>query len=138
MVTINSLDLTKRLTARTAHVWAMLCEIRPALVKFDPPSVRLNNRLWRVAGMNYQETNIIDIGTKFFIYSADFHAEMFNVILPHEIIHQADYNLYGDSELNCGHGAQWCKLMLDYGLPANKYHSLEIPKNFTIKWTKAK
>lgn len=138
MVTINSLDLTNRLTARTAHVWAMLCEIRPALVKFDPPAVCLNNRLYRVAGMNYQELNRVEIATKFFIYSADFHAEMFNTILPHEIIHQADYNLYGVSELPCGHGKEWRRLMLDYGLPDNPHHEMWIPNNFTIKWTKAK
>lgn len=138
MVTINAAHLTSTLNKRAVHVWAMLCEIRPALVRFDPPTVHLNNRLYRVAGYCYQERNRVELGTKFFIYSADFHAEMINVILPHEIIHQADYNLYGDSELPCGHGKQWRQLMLDYGLPDDPLHDLWIPNNFTIKWTKAK
>ena len=51
---------------------------------------------------------------------------MNSVILPHEIIHQADYNLFGEAEKSCGHGRKWCEMMVKYGLPANKYHSLEI------------
>ena len=51
---------------------------------------------------------------------------MFAVILPHEMAHQADFNLFGDSEKNCGHGRKWCEIMVRYGLPANKYHSMEL------------
>ena len=51
---------------------------------------------------------------------------MLNVILPHEIAHQIDFNLYGFSELKCGHGKKWCETMVKLGLPANKFHSLEI------------
>lgn len=48
------------------------------------------------------------------------------VILPHEIAHQADYNLFGLSEKICGHGKNWCKIMLQLGLAPNKYHSMEL------------
>jgi predicted SprT family Zn-dependent metalloprotease len=51
-----------------------------------------------------------------------------DVILPHEIIHQADWNLFGKSEKICGHGANWQKIMLEYGLPANPHHTMEISR----------
>jgi predicted SprT family Zn-dependent metalloprotease len=53
---------------------------------------------------------------------------MMDVILPHEIIHQADFNLFGESEKICGHGEKWCEIMVNYGLPANPYHTMEIPR----------
>ena len=53
---------------------------------------------------------------------------MIDVILPHEIIHQADFDLFGESEKICGHGEKWCEIMVNYGLPAEKYHNMEIPR----------
>lgn len=136
MRTVNPQALHTELTAYTARVWDALCEVRPALVRFNPPAIRLNNRLYRVAGMCYQQENIVDVATKFFLFSAEYAREMKRIIIPHEIIHQADYNLYGDSEKKCGHGVQWCQLMLDYGIPADKFHSMEIPRSFHIKKVK--
>lgn len=109
-------------------VWANLCELRPKLVRFDPPKITLNARLWRTAGRCYQTTRNIDLGFKFFLYSKAYANTMRDVIIPHEIIHQADFDLYGDSEKKCGHGAQWAKLMVEYGLAANKYHTMEITR----------
>jgi predicted SprT family Zn-dependent metalloprotease len=51
---------------------------------------------------------------------------MFTIILPHEIAHQADFDLFGESEKFCGHGVKWAEIMLQLGLPANKYHDLKI------------
>jgi predicted SprT family Zn-dependent metalloprotease len=51
---------------------------------------------------------------------------MFAQILPHEIIHQADFDLFGESEKNCGHGKNWVSLMLQYGLKPDFYHTMEI------------
>ena len=110
------------------HVWAQLCEIRPKLVRLDPPTIVLNGRLWRTAGRCFQDTRTIDLGVKFFEHSREYGTTMLNVILPHEIIHQVDYDLYGLSEKKCGHGRNWRKLMIEYGLPDNPYHSMEIAR----------
>jgi predicted SprT family Zn-dependent metalloprotease len=120
-------ELTLDLERRTARIWGELCELRPRLVRFDQPKIILDSRFWRVAGQCHQDQNKIRIALNFFRF-VEFRATMRAVILPHEIIHQADYNLYGESEKICGHGENWQKLMVEYGLPANKYHSMEIKR----------
>ena len=107
----------------TDHIWAELCESYPKLVRFNPPKIVLNNRFTKTAGCNYQTLNQIDLATKFF---ANNSVQMFSVILPHEIAHQADFNIFGQSEKKCGHGKNWAKIMVELGLPANKYHSLTL------------
>lgn len=107
----------------TDHLWGELCESYPKLVRYNPPKIVLNNRLWRTAGRCWQIENQIDLATKFFARNS---VEMFRVILPHEIAHSADFILFGESEKRCGHGKNWCKIMEKLGLPADKYHSLEI------------
>ena len=107
----------------TDNIWLALIESYPKLVRFDAPKIILCNRLTRTAGKNYQEENRIHLGNKFFQRN---HNAMMLEILPHEIAHQADFNLFGLSEKKCGHGKKWCKIMVQLGLPANKYHSLVI------------
>ena len=107
----------------TDRTWDALCESYPKLVRYNPPKIILCNRLTRTAGKSYQEENRIHLANKFF---AKHGANMRLVILPHEIAHQADFNLFGLSEKNCGHGKKWCEIMVKLGLPANKYHSLTI------------
>lgn len=133
MRTVNPQTLTVSLTRQTEKIWDTLCEIRPKLVRFNPPKIELNNRLWRCAGMAYQEKNVVNLATKFFLFSAQYANQMESVILPHEIIHIADYKLYGLSEKKCGHGENWRTLMLEYGLPDNPFHSMFIPQSFHIK-----
>jgi predicted SprT family Zn-dependent metalloprotease len=107
----------------TDSIWLALCESYPKLLRFNPPKIILNNRFTKTAGCNYQLENRIDLATKFFARNS---VEMFSIILPHEIAHQADFNLFGESEKKCGHGKNWCKIMVELGLPADKYHSLTI------------
>ncbi len=119
--------LQQILTREAAMIWDALCEMHPRLAKFDCPEIRLNGRLWRTAGKCYQEDNFIELGTKFF-QSPKNRDTMLNVILPHEIIHQADFDLFGLSEKNCGHGVQWQKIMIQYGLEPNPHHTMEIKR----------
>ena len=121
-------QLTKLLNNQTLIIWDNLCEIHPRLSRYNPPIIELNGRLWRVAGLAHQESNIIELGYKFFAYSPDYANNMIKVILPHEIIHQADYNLFGLSEAKCGHGKKWQEIMINYGLEANPYHKMEITR----------
>lgn len=121
-------QLSKMLNNQTAIIWDNLCELYPRLTKYNPPIILLNGRLYRTAGKCYQEDNIIQMGYKFFLYSKEYRDNMFNIILPHEIIHQADFNLFGLSEKNCGHGRKWHEIMIQYGLEPNPYHEMDITK----------
>ncbi len=113
------------LNSHTAKLWENYCEIFPKLVRYNPPKIVLNNRLTRTAGRCFQETNVIDLGAKFFVKPEN-KKPMLSIILVHEIAHQIDFNLYGISEKKCGHGQKWAEVMVKLGLPANKYHSLTI------------
>ena len=115
--------LQHRIDFVTNGIWFALMESYPELVRFDAPKIVLCNRLTRTAGKNYQTENRIHLANKFFVNN---HKEMMLTILPHEIAHQADFNIFGNSEKKCGHGKNWAKIMVELGLPANKYHSLEI------------
>jgi predicted SprT family Zn-dependent metalloprotease len=109
-------------------IWDSLCEIYPTLVAYDVPKVKLNPYFWRCAGICLQQENVIELGYKFFKNGNKNFNYMIDVILPHEIIHQADFNLFGESEKICGHGEKWCEIMVNYGLPADKFHTMEIPR----------
>ena len=108
-------------------IWDTLCEIYPTLVFIEPPKLKLNPYFWRTAGCCHQQTGIVELGFKFFKRRENFNT-MIDVILPHEIIHYADFVLYGESEKKCGHGKKWAEIMVNYGLPANPFHTMEIPK----------
>jgi len=120
--------LESRLNSKCESIWETLAEMHGKLVRFNPPKIVLDARLWRTAGMSHQEENLIRMGYKFFLHSEAYTKEMYQVILPHEIIHQADFNLFGKSEKICGHGVNWCNLMIQYGLKPNKHHSMEIKR----------
>jgi predicted SprT family Zn-dependent metalloprotease len=121
-------DLLTILQNQTNLIWDNLCEMYPPLTSFNPPIIELNGRLYRTAGRCHQEDNIIQLGTKFLTHSIEYRDIMTDIILPHEIIHQADYNLFGLSEAKCGHGKKWQEIMVNYGLEPNPYHSMEITR----------
>ena len=114
------------LQSQTVMIWDTLCEIYTPLVHNNEPKIELNARLWRTAGRCYQEENRIQLAPKFFLANTEYYNHMINVILPHEVIHQADYNLFGNSEKKCGHGENWCKIMVKYGLKPDIFHNMEI------------
>lgn len=114
--------------ARASGVWRTLQRIHPELIGVECPAIRLNNRLWRTAGRCFQELHMVELATKFFVHSDEYRREMFRVIIPHEVIHAADWALYGESDKKCGHGRTWQQLMLDYGLEPDTYHYMEIKR----------
>jgi predicted SprT family Zn-dependent metalloprotease len=136
--TIKPTELVQSLEKRTSIIWDMLSEGYPKLTRFDPPKIRLNNRLWRCAGMAHarQGENFVQLATKFFFFSAEYEKMMYDVILPHEVIHVADYRVFGECKEKCGHGEKWAEMMVYYGLPAAKFHSMYIPQSFHIKHSK--
>ena len=118
--------LTTLLNNQTRIIWDNLCELYPRLTKYNPPIIKVNARLYRTAGRCHQEDNLVELGYLFFTYSLEYRDIMTDIILPHEIIHQADYNLFGLSEANCGHGKKWREIMINYGLEDNPYHSMKV------------
>ena len=120
--------LLSNLQRQTVMLWDSLCEIYTPLVHYNEPKLELNGRLWRTAGMCFQEDNRIQMATKFFLANKNYCNTMWDVILPHEIAHQADFNLFGKSEKICGHGEKWAEIMVQLNLEANPYHSMEIKR----------
>lgn len=104
-------------------VWLEFCEIYPRLIRLDRPVIVANNRFTRTAANCEVENNVINFGMKFM---AKHENQMLNVILPHEIAHQIDYILHGMPKGNRWHGRTWSEIMVNYGLPANAYHTMEI------------
>lgn len=113
----------KTLQKYADKLWLGYCLIFPKLLKYSCPDMVLNNRLTKTAGLCYQELNIVHIGAKFMPKNK---TAMLKTIIPHELAHQIDFNLYGISDKKCGHGKNWGKIMLKLGQNINAYHSLEI------------
>lgn len=104
-------------------LWDSYIEIFPKLARFDAPKITLNSRFTRCAGCNNSAENIVELGFKFFAKYSD---NMIQVILPHEIAHQIDYNLNGWYNRKPHHGKQWVDIMVKIGQPANPYHCMEL------------
>jgi predicted SprT family Zn-dependent metalloprotease len=123
---MNRIALSILLNNQAQIIWDNLCELYPRLTKYNPPIIKVNGRLYRTAGRCHQEDNLVELGYLFFTYSPDYAKTMTNIILPHEIIHQADYNLFGLSEAKCGHGKKWHEIMINYGLSPDVYHYMRV------------
>jgi predicted SprT family Zn-dependent metalloprotease len=116
------------LTLIQTHVetlWESYAEIFPKLVRFDAPKITINNRFSVCAGLNYFETNEIQLGGKFLL---QFPKNMIEVILPHEIAHQIDFNLNGWYNRKQYHGKAWIEIMVKTGQNPNPYHSMLLKK----------
>lgn len=119
-------QLLKALNINAEIIWGNLAEMYPKLVKYNPPKIILCARLWRTGGKCHWEDNQVTLGYKFF---AKYPEYMNRVILPHEIIHQAHYDIYGgvppEKEW---HSGLWAEIMVNYGLPADEFHTMNIAR----------
>ena len=89
--------------------------------KMVMPAIELSNRLTKTAGKCYVEENRVVLGTKFLIKFPDIMAD---VIIPHELCHQVDFNKNGVPKNNRWHGTTWQNIMVKYGLPPDTYHTM--------------
>jgi hypothetical protein len=117
-------ELQQAVQAVCRAVWTALQNQHPQLARHEMPEIALNARLKASAGRCFPTLNLVEFGTDFLLHSQAYTTLMFRVIVPHELIHQADYNLHGESEFVHGHGVNWCRLMLEYGLPPKRYHPM--------------
>lgn len=114
--------LQKQLDIKAERVWQDFCLLYPKLIRHNPPKIVLNNRFSRTAGMCICEENTVQLATKFFTNNSD---AMFAVILPHEFAHQVDFIFNGYAN-RFHHGKAWKNIMLNYGLPADTYHTMKV------------
>ena len=94
--------------------WEKLIKLRPALKTHYIPNIMFDMRLTKAAGYCYYTMNVIRLSP--FYYTQN-RKEFEEVIIPHELIHQAIYNLHGDTDDD--HGPLWQALMVEFGLPPN-------------------
>jgi len=113
----------EEITFYSMAAWDRFCKLYPKLQNFDYPKIHLNNRLRVTAGQCNQPDRIVEIGTKFLL---KYPKEILRVTLPHELAHQADFDLYGESEWKHGHGKTWCAIMKKFGLPPDRYHEMKL------------
>lgn len=114
--------LQKQLDIKAERVWQEFCLIYPSLVRHNPPKIVLNNRFTRTAGTCDVEANVVNLASKFFVNNCN---TMFAVILPHEFAHQIDFIFNGYAD-KFHHGKAWKSIMLNYGLPADRYHHMKV------------
>lgn len=107
------------LQALAENLWLEYCEIFPALVKFDCPTIVINNRFTRTGGVNDSYNNKVELAGKFF---ANNTKSMLEITLPHELAHQIDYNLNGWYTRRKHHNKEWCEIMVLIGLIPDPYH----------------
>ena len=121
--------LIQVLEQKVSRIWHELQELYPKLKKHNAPKVKINNRMWRTAGLAHCEIHCVEFSSKFF---NRYEFEMYREIIPHELIHVADFIINGDDPTNFWHGPMWCKMMQEYGLPPNRFHQYYINKNDPI------
>lgn len=120
----NQAHVTGIVQQRAILFWDLLCDMYPQLAKTPRPYVGLNSRLYRTAGRCCQEQGIIEIGTRFLNHTVAYRNTVLYDTIPHEIVHVADYRLFGPSEYAHGHGKMWHALMIECGLNPNRYHNM--------------
>ena len=103
-------------------VWQALKSIYPELGVM--PAIVINNRLTKTAGQCFQPENVVELSGNFLLHSKAYQEKMIFQVVPHELIHAADYQLFGKSEKRCGHGSNWKIMMVRFGLDPEPFHDM--------------
>ena len=108
-----SMNFNTYLNENGVRIWCDLQRLYPALRLHGLPQLRVDKRLTSCAGQARQAERVIQISYHALVKHYNY---TMGTILAHELIHIADYDLHGPSELICGHGLLWRNMMLEYGL----------------------
>lgn len=90
------------------------------LVIKSQPAIIINNRFKSTGGVCKADIRVIELSAEMFYYN---QAEYVKVIIPHEAIHLADWDINN----NIGHSPTWKKIMVEYGLKPDRCHTLHNP-----------
>ncbi len=103
--------------AREAAVlaWSRFVKLYPRVGEM--PSIIFNRRLKTTAGRCSYTEREIDLSPSLM---AENIREFKEIIIPHELAHMVAWDIYKDG----GHGPDWKSVMLAYGIPAERCHSL--------------
>jgi SprT protein len=102
-------------------LWDDYAEIFPSLVRFDCPTIKLNNRFSATAGRATFSKNLVELSAK---HLAKFPEIVLNETLPHELAHMIDYYVYGMEAGKQVHGTQWKIIMVALGQNPTRCHSM--------------
>ena len=86
------------------------------------PKIVLNRRLKTTAGRCDLAAREVDLSVD--LMRANM-AEFQKIIIPHELAHMVAWDIYKDP----GHGADWKRVMVIYGIPPDRCHSLTVEKS---------
>ena len=101
-----------------AKSWAFFRSLYPSILAM--PSVVINKRLKTTAGLCYAEARRIELSAELMAHNLE---EFRRVIIPHELAHQVDWDVYQKD----GHGPTWKGIMVRFGLPPDRCHNLTNP-----------
>lgn len=109
--------MEQKLVRFANDAWNRFFAIYPRLNTMIP-AIAFNNRLKTTAGYCYHLRREIQISRELF----EEHTEHFRkIIIPHELAHQVAFDLYNK---DCGHGPLWKQVMVAYGIPPDRLHTL--------------
>ena len=107
--------LNAKVQATGARVWARFASLYTLHTSI--PELQISKRLKTTAGFCYHEKRVITLCYDLLL---EYPGDMYNVIIPHEIAHQVDWDIYKES----GHGKTWKSIMVKYGLPPDRCHKM--------------
>lgn len=113
---------TPRLLVDCGVAWLKLCALYPALKPEQMPIIQFNGRLTKTGAWVYVTERVIEVSRKLYQGNEDEYA---NVLIPHELAHQADFDLYGMPKRGQDHKGTWIEIMQALGLPPDRYHNLK-------------
>lgn len=113
-------ELAQQGQAFANMAWSKLQTLYPKLKGKPVPTIVINNRLKTTGGRACGPDNTVELSAEMYFYNQE---EYYREIIPHELIHIADWLLTG----NMGHGQTWKMIMQAYGLPGDRCHDLVNP-----------
>ncbi len=112
------MDLQRIAETEAVRTWGVLARIYTRIGAI--PKVVINKRLKTTAGWCYHERRIVELSAELMEHNL---SEFGRVIIPHELAHQVDWDVYQRS----GHGPTWKGIMVRMGLPPDRCHNLINP-----------
>ena len=114
----------RKLDSRLLHAWAKMCVLYPELEKHNMPDIRIDARIKVALAYYYLDDNTIRVS--WYWAQKDSAHVILREVVAHEVAHHVDHLLNGheSTKINDGHGPNWQKVMLEYGIPAKVRYAI--------------